>query len=99
MIVVCTATPLIALAAAGQFDLLRAVYGEITIPDAVYHEVVVAGAGEAGGREVAAAAWIKRHTVRNAGFWIGDDLHAAVLKTAGESRSRRKDNDETVNDY
>ena len=161
MIVVCNATPLIALAAAGQFDLLRAVYGEITIPDAVYHEVVVAGAGEAGAREVAAAAWIKRHTVCNAalvraleleldageaqaialavelsaglillderlgrhaatrlgltvagtlgvliaakdrrllaavrpvldalraqaGFWIGDDLHAAVLKTAGE---------------
>ena len=161
MIVVCNTTPLIALAATGQFDLLRALYGEIHIPDAVFHEVVVAGAGEAGAREAGAANWIKRHTVRNtalvqaleleldageaeaialaveqsaglillderlgrhaaarlgltmtgtlgvliaakdrkllvsvrpvldalraqAGFWMSDDLHAAVLKTAGE---------------
>ena len=60
-----SATPLIALAAVGQFDLLRAVYGEIHIPDAVFQEVVITGAGEAGAREVSAANWIKRHTVRN----------------------------------
>ena len=58
MIVVCNATPLIALAAVGQFDLLRAVYGEIHSPDAVFQEVVITGAGEAGAREVSAANWI-----------------------------------------
>ena len=65
MIVVCNATPVIALAAVGQLDLLRAVYGEINIPDAVFHEVTIAGAGEPGAREVTAAAWIKRQPVRN----------------------------------
>ncbi len=161
MIVVCNTSPLIALAAVGQFDLLRAMYGEIIIPEAVFHEVVIAGAGEAGAREVGTATWIKRSAVRNtalvqalqleldageaeaialamersagllllderlgrraaarlgltvagtlgvliaakdsgllesmrpvldalreqAGFWIGDDLHAAVLKATGE---------------
>ena len=161
MIVVCNATPVIALAAVGRLELLRAVYGEINIPDAVFHEVAVTGAGEPGAREITEASWIKRHTVRNtalisalaleldageaeaialaldltaglillderrgrhaaarlglnvagtlgvliaakdrgllgsvrpvldelrvrAGFWIGDELHSAVLKIAGE---------------
>ena len=66
MTVVCNASPLIVLAAVGQFDLLHAMYGEIIIPEAVFHEVVVSGAGEAGAREVGTASWIKRHTVRNA---------------------------------
>lgn len=65
MIVVCNATPLIALAAVGRLDLLRALYGEILIPEAVFREVVVVGSGEAGEREVSTAIWIKRHTVRN----------------------------------
>lgn len=65
MIVVCNATPLIALAAVGQIDLLRALYGEILIPEAVFREVVVVGAGEAGEHEVSTAIWIKRHAVRN----------------------------------
>ena len=66
MIVVCNATPIIALAAVGQLDLLRAVYGEILIPDDVFHEVAVAGAGEPGAHEVTEAGWIKRQTVHNA---------------------------------
>ena len=66
MIVVCNATPIIALAAVGRLDLLRAVYGEVIIPDAVFHEIAVAGAGEPGASEVAEAGWIKRQTVRNA---------------------------------
>lgn len=36
MIVVCNASPIIALAAVGHLDLLRGLYSEIVIPDAVF---------------------------------------------------------------
>jgi hypothetical protein len=39
VIVVSDASPLIALAAVQQLDLLRTLYGEILIPPAVYAEV------------------------------------------------------------
>jgi uncharacterized protein len=48
MIVVCDTSPIIALACAGRLDLLRAVHGEILVPDAVFDEITVAGAGEPG---------------------------------------------------
>ena len=66
MIVVSNTSPIIALACAGKLELLRAVYSEIVVPDAVFEEVTVAGAGEPGAREVAEAPWIKRQPVRNA---------------------------------
>jgi len=40
MIVVCDASALINLVRIGELDLLRKIYGKITIPDAVWHEVV-----------------------------------------------------------
>lgn len=60
MIVVSNTTPLIGLAVIQRFDLLRQFFGEITIPQAVYEEAVVAGR-EAGGakQEILAADWIK----------------------------------------
>jgi len=48
MIVVSNATPLIALTAIGSLDLLANLFVEVHLPDAVYEEVVVAGAGKAG---------------------------------------------------
>ena len=38
--VIVNTTPLIALAGIGQLDLLRQLYSEITIPRAVYHEII-----------------------------------------------------------
>ncbi len=60
MIVVCNTTPLIALARIRQVDLLKAVFGELHIAQAVYDEIVVPG-HELGGaqRAVTEAAWIK----------------------------------------
>ncbi len=58
MIVVSDASPLIALAAIGRFDLLPALYGEVLIPKAVYEEVVVRGSGEPGADEVRMARWL-----------------------------------------
>jgi predicted nucleic acid-binding protein len=63
MTVISNSTPLIYLAAIGQFDLLHDLYGSVHIPSAVYDEVVVQGAGRWGSAETAAANWIDRHIV------------------------------------
>ncbi len=66
MIVVSNTTPLIGLAVIHRFDLLRRFFGEITIPQAVYDESVIAGR-EAGGakQEILAADWIKVVAVKD----------------------------------
>jgi len=45
MVVVSNSTPLIYLAALSDFDLLRALFGSIRIPDAVHQEVVAQATG------------------------------------------------------
>jgi predicted nucleic acid-binding protein len=65
MIVVSNATSLIALTAVGSLDLLANLFGEVHVPDAVYEEVVIAGAGKAGAEAVAQAAWVVRRSVTN----------------------------------
>lgn len=57
---------MIALTCAGQLELLRGLYSPIVIPNAVFAEITIAGAGEPGAREVAEMPWIKRQPVRNA---------------------------------
>lgn len=57
-IVVADSSCLIALARSGQLDVLRALFGQIIIPAAVYDEVVTQGAGRPGSVEVAQAEWI-----------------------------------------
>ncbi len=58
MIVIVDSTPLIYLAAIGKFGLLRTLYQQLIIPQAVYDEVVTQGAGRWGASETASAAWI-----------------------------------------
>lgn len=43
MTVVCNATPLINFAAINRLDILKAAFGQIVIPQAVYDETTVAG--------------------------------------------------------
>ena len=57
--------PLISLASISLLDLLRSLFHSIHIPQAVYQEVVVAGKGRVGSEEVAGAAWIEQHTIKN----------------------------------
>lgn len=66
MIVVSNTTPLIGLASIQRFDLLKQLFGELYIAQAVYDEAVVAGR-EAGGakREVSTAAWVKTMHVQD----------------------------------
>lgn len=73
MIVVSNTTPLIGLAQIQRFDLLRQLFGQVYIPQAVYDEAVVVGREEGGAKhEVSGAAWIK--TVR-----VKDRLAVEVL--------------------
>ena len=66
MIVVCNTTPLIGLARIQRFDLLKAVFGELYIAQAVYDEAAVPG-HELGGvqRAISEATWITIVQVRD----------------------------------
>lgn len=65
MSIVSNASPLINLARIGRLDLLCQLFGELTIPEAVWNEVVVEGAGEPGADEVKSASWIRMQVVAN----------------------------------
>jgi uncharacterized protein len=65
MIVVSNTSPLTNLAAIGQFDLLRRLFGEIEIPEGVWSELNANGKRWPGSLEVATATWIKRHMIKN----------------------------------
>jgi predicted nucleic acid-binding protein len=62
-IVVINAGPLVALSMVNRLDLLEALYGRVLVPDAVIREVVGAGVGRVGAREVADAAFLDRTVV------------------------------------
>jgi len=65
MSVVSNASSLISLARIGKLNLLRQIYDELFIPEAVWHEVVIEGVGQPGADEVKAASWIKAQSVTN----------------------------------
>ncbi|MBC7225836.1 MAG: DUF3368 domain-containing protein [Thermoflexales bacterium] len=64
-VIVSNASLLINLARIGHLDLLQAVYNELVIPEAVWEEVVVAGAGQLGAEQVRQADWIRVRPVTN----------------------------------
>lgn len=61
--VIVNSTPLIALSKANQLELLHQIYGEITIPQAVFNEVTQKN--DLVKNEVASASWIHIETVRD----------------------------------
>lgn len=66
--VISDSSSLIHLSAIGRLSLLREFHGLVTIPPAVWHEVVDQGKGREGAREVEAAhqhGWIEVKTVQN----------------------------------
>jgi len=65
MKIVGNASPVIALIRIGPLDLLRQLYREIVIPDAVWHEVVVEGTDQPGVEMGSSASWIVRQIVTN----------------------------------
>ena len=65
MSVVSNASALINLARIGKLTLLRDLYGELIVPEAVWQEVVVEGTGQPGANEVESATWIKTQAATN----------------------------------
>lgn len=66
MIIVSNTTPLIGLASIQRFDVLRQLFGEVHVAQAVYDEAVTAGRDEGGAKhEVSTAAWIKTVSVQD----------------------------------
>ncbi len=63
MIIVSNTSPIINLAAVGQLELLRQLYGKIIIPQAVYHEIVIVGAEQPGATQVETFDWIETNQV------------------------------------
>jgi predicted nucleic acid-binding protein len=58
VIVVGNTSPIINLAAVGQLQLLRQLYGQIVIPQAVHREIAIVGAGQPGASQVESSDWI-----------------------------------------
>lgn len=59
MIVISDASILINLAIIKHLELLKALYGKVVIPDAVFNEIVVKGAGKPGAQEIPMLDWIE----------------------------------------
>ncbi len=57
--VISNTTPIITLSVLGRLTLLRDLYTEVSIPPAVYAEVMAGGAGRAGTAELRRAGWIR----------------------------------------
>ncbi len=65
MIIISNTSPVINLAMIGQIQLLQTIYRRIIIPEAVYHEIVIDGAGQPGAREVETESWIQKDKINN----------------------------------
>lgn len=65
MTVVSNTSPIINLAAIGQLELLQQLYTHIIIPEQVYNEIVVQGAGQPGAMAVQNTSWFERRIVGN----------------------------------
>ena len=100
MIIVPDAGPLIYLGGAGHLELLRTLYAEVVVPRIVVDEIVIAGAGLTGAREVAAATWIRVEEVapdpdllglldpgEAAAIPLADRLHATLLVDDADART------------
>ena len=65
MNIVSNTSPITDLALIGQLDLIAKMYGSVTIPQAVRHELVIKGAHLPSAQQIAQAPWIHVRTVTN----------------------------------
>jgi predicted nucleic acid-binding protein len=65
MIVVSDASPIIALSLIGQLNLLKELYHEVEVPEAVYHEITQLGDDQTGVQEILRANWISVRPINN----------------------------------
>ncbi len=94
--VVTNAGPLIYLSLLGRLDLLRELFGSVSVPDAVYQEVVVEGKGRPGASETHAAVesgWLQRAGVqgRDVVEALLADLHVGEAEAIALAREQAAD--------
>ncbi len=65
MIVVSDTSPIINLAYIGRLDIVRQLYGGVSIPRAVFDEIAITGAGKPGAKEIQTLSWIETRQVSN----------------------------------
>lgn len=73
MIVVSDTSPLIALGAIGELEIIRHLYGEVLVPELVYREIVEARADAPGASAVATAPWIRVQAL------AGEELYRSLI--------------------
>jgi uncharacterized protein len=65
MSLVADAGPILSFARAQRLELLRDVVGTLLIPEAVYDDIVVRGAGKPGAQEVQTSIWIRHERIQD----------------------------------
>jgi predicted nucleic acid-binding protein len=65
MMIVSNSSVLISLSRIGKLALLKDLYTEVHIPEAVWQEAVVNGEGQVGSDEIKTAPWIRTERVKN----------------------------------
>ena len=65
MVVICDSSSLIALIRINSLEILRKIFTEIFIPNAVYEDLTIKGMGKAGITEIETASWIKKQKARD----------------------------------
>jgi hypothetical protein len=94
MKVISNATPLIVLSKINKLYLLNELFGEITVPEEVYKEVIIYGRDKIGVESLKEAQWIKQEKIK-------DELAVEVLLTEldrGEAEAiiLAKENDDSL---
>jgi predicted nucleic acid-binding protein len=65
VIVVSNTSPVVKLAAVGRLDLLEHLFQQVFLPEAVYHEIAITGAGQPGSSELQTFGWLSVQRVAN----------------------------------
>ncbi len=92
MIVVSDASPIISLAAIGQLDLLRKLYGKVFIPPVVHNEIIGTEKTRFGIPEIETADWLETREIVNQTMVISlqlelDEGEAEAITLAIESKA------------
>ena len=83
MKIISDSSPLINMACIGRLDLLKQLYGQLFVPEAVQNEIVIVGKGQPGADEIESAKWIKMKSVQDR-----SQVHALEQELdAGESEA------------
>lgn len=92
MSIVADAGPILSFARANRLELLHQVIGDLTIPDAIYEEIVVRGAGKPGSTEVQGASWIRPRPVRDRAFvdQLPPKLHLGEREAIALAKEQRE---------